>query len=41
VTPGVWRIADIAPGPYILRIHAYDYAGNVATDGRDLPLTVE
>jgi hypothetical protein len=41
VTPGTWRIADIAPGPYILRIHAYDYAGNVATEGRDLPLTFE
>jgi hypothetical protein len=41
VAPGAWRVADIAPGPYILRIHAYDYAGNVATEGRDLPLTVE
>jgi sugar lactone lactonase YvrE len=41
VTPGAWRIADIAPGPYILRIHAYDYAGNVAAEGRDLPLTLE
>jgi sugar lactone lactonase YvrE len=41
VTPGAWRIADIAPGPYILRIHAYDYAGNVATEGRDLPLTID
>ncbi|WP_371867940.1 gluconolaconase [Pseudoduganella rivuli] len=41
VTPGTWRIADIAPGPYLLRIHAYDYAGNVATEGRDLPLSFE
>lgn len=41
VTPGAWRIADLAPGAYILRIHAYDYAGNVATEGRDLPLSVE
>lgn len=41
VTPGVWRIAELAPGPYILRIHAYDYTGNVAADGRDLPLTLE
>lgn len=41
VTPGAWRIADLAPGEYILRIHAYDYAGNVATEGRDLPLRLE
>jgi hypothetical protein len=41
VTPGVWRIADIAPGRYILRIHAADYAGNTATEGRDLPLVIE
>ncbi len=41
VTPGTWRIADLAPGAYILRIHAYDYAGNAATEGRDLALTLE
>lgn len=41
VSPGAWRIADLAPGPYLLRIHAYDYAGNVAIEGRDLALMVE
>lgn len=41
VTPGAWHIADIAPGRYILRIHAAHYAGNTAIDGRDLPLTIE
>ncbi len=39
--PGSWKVADLAPGEYILRIHAADYAGLVATAGRDLPVTVE
>jgi sugar lactone lactonase YvrE len=41
VTPGTWRVADLAPGDYTLRILAADYAGNVATKGRDLALTVQ
>lgn len=41
VTPGSWRVADLAPGDYTLRILAADYAGNVATKGRDLALTVQ
>ncbi|MES2257622.1 MAG: NHL repeat-containing protein [Pseudomonadota bacterium] len=41
VTPGAWHVADLAPGQYILRIFAADYAGNVATEGRDLALMVE
>lgn len=40
-TPGTWRVADLAPGDYTLRILAADYAGNVATRGRDLALTVQ
>lgn len=39
--PGQWRVADLAPGAYILRIYAADYAGNVATSGRDLALRIE
>ncbi|MDB5745270.1 MAG: gluconolaconase [Massilia sp.] len=41
VVPGSWRVGALAPGDYILRIHAADYAGQVATEGRDLPITVE
>ncbi|HJV01105.1 MAG TPA: gluconolaconase [Burkholderiaceae bacterium] len=40
-TPGTWRVADLAPGDYTLRILAADYAGNLATKGRDLALTVQ
>ncbi|GAB3472282.1 hypothetical protein GCM10027321_45110 [Massilia terrae] len=38
---GGWRIDAMAPGDYVLRIYAADYAGNVATAGRDLKLTIE
>ncbi|WP_371868791.1 gluconolaconase [Pseudoduganella ginsengisoli] len=41
VTPGAWRIASLPPGHYILRVHAYDYAGNAAIEGRDLALQIE
>ena len=41
VTPGTWRVDALAPGDYILRIHAADYAGQVAIEGRDLAITVE
>jgi len=41
VSPGAWDVSSIAPGDYTLRIFAADYAGNVAVDGRDLPITVE
>jgi sugar lactone lactonase YvrE len=34
-----WNTKDIAPGDYILRIDALDYAGNAARAGRDVPLT--
>jgi sugar lactone lactonase YvrE len=39
--PGAWEVSGIAPGNYTLRIYAADYAGNVALEGRDLPITVE
>ena len=38
---GAWRIGAIAPGNYVLRILAADYAGNTALAGRDLALTIE
>ena len=38
---GSWKVGDLAPGDYLLRIHAADYAGQVALDGRDLAITVE
>ncbi|CAN7388137.1 NHL repeat-containing protein [Pseudoduganella sp. LjRoot289] len=41
VTPGMWSIADLAPGNYRLRVLAADYAGNQAVEGRDLPFSVE
>jgi sugar lactone lactonase YvrE len=39
--PGSWKVDGLAPGDYLLRIHAADYAGQVALEGRDLALTVE
>lgn len=37
---GGWRPSDLAPGDYTVRILAADYAGNEATAGRDLPISV-
>lgn len=39
--PGSWKVDGLAPGDYTLRVHAEDYAGQVATEGRDLAITVE
>jgi sugar lactone lactonase YvrE len=39
--PGTWKVDGLAPGDYVLRIYAADFAGQVATEGRDLPITVE
>jgi sugar lactone lactonase YvrE len=39
--PGAWQVDAVPPGDYILRIYAADYEGMVATDGRDLPVTIE
>ncbi|MFC5513893.1 gluconolaconase [Massilia jejuensis] len=41
VAPGSWKVGALAPGDYILRIHAADYAGQVALEGRDLAIRVE
>jgi hypothetical protein len=41
VRAGSWQLGGIAPGDYILRIYAADYAGQVALNGRDLPLVIE
>jgi DNA-binding beta-propeller fold protein YncE len=41
VAPGTWRVGALAPGDYILRIYAADYAGHVAVEGRDLAIRVE
>jgi len=38
---GSWDPAALAPGDYTIRIHAADFAGNVAVGGRDLPITVQ
>ena len=40
VTPGRWQISQLPPGNYTLRIYAADYAGNSATAGRDLAVTI-
>ena len=41
VVPSLWKVTDIAPGNYTLRIIAEDYAGNAAAGKRDLAITVE
>jgi sugar lactone lactonase YvrE len=41
VTPGMWNVAELAPGSYRLRVLAADYAGNQAVEGRDLSFTLE
>ena len=38
---GSWNVASLAPGDYILRIHAADFGGLVAQNGRDLALRIE
>ena len=37
---GSWHAADLPRGDYLVRIFAADRAGNVATTGRDLPVTL-
>jgi len=39
--PGSWQVDSLAPGDYLLRIHAEDHAGQLALEGRDLAITVE
>jgi sugar lactone lactonase YvrE len=38
---GSWRAGQLPRGDYLIRISAVDYAGNMATAGRDLPITLE
>ncbi|HEY0585388.1 MAG TPA: NHL repeat-containing protein [Pseudoduganella sp.] len=40
VVPGRWKVSELSPGDYTLRIYAADYAGNTAAAGRDLALTI-
>lgn len=37
---GGWDPASLAPGDYLIRIHAADHSGNEALHGRDLAITV-
>ncbi len=41
LTPGGWKVGELGPGDYILRITAEDYAGNAANRNRDLAITVD
>lgn len=41
VAAGSWQVGALAPGDYILRIYAADYAGQVAAEDTDLAFTVE
>ena len=41
LTPGAWKVGELGPGNYILRITAEDYAGNAASRNRDLAVTVD
>ena len=38
---GSWDPATLAAGDYTIRVLAADYAGNVAAEGRDLPISVQ
>ena len=39
-TSGSWDPATLAPGDYIIRAMAADYAGNVGTGNTELPITI-
>lgn len=41
VSQGTWQASALPAGDYILRVLAADYAGNEATAGRDLPISIE
>jgi hypothetical protein len=38
---GSWNVASLPPGDYVLRAYVADFGGHTATEGRDLPLTIE
>jgi hypothetical protein len=37
---GGWNPAGLAPGDYVVRVYAADWAGNVGVAGRDLAITI-
>ena len=37
---GFWDTSALPPGDYTLRIWAVDFAGNAATENRDVPITI-
>lgn len=41
LTPGAWKVGELGPGNYILRITAEDYAGNAAERNRELAVTID
>ena len=41
IETGAWHIGALEPGSYTLRIHAADFAGQVAQSGRDLAFVIE
>jgi sugar lactone lactonase YvrE len=41
MTPGAWKVGELGPGNYILRITAEDYAGNAADRNRELAVTID
>jgi hypothetical protein len=41
LTPGAWKVGELGPGHYILRITAEDFAGNAADRNRDLAVTID
>jgi sugar lactone lactonase YvrE len=38
---GSWNVASMPPGDYVLRVYVADFGGHIATQGRDLALTIE
>jgi sugar lactone lactonase YvrE len=40
LTPGGWKVGELGPGNYILRITAEDFAGNAANRDRELAVTI-
>ncbi|WP_371867438.1 gluconolaconase [Duganella guangzhouensis] len=41
LVPGMWKVSELGPGNYILRIVAEDYAGNAANRNRELLVTID
>ncbi|MYM34560.1 gluconolaconase [Duganella sp. FT94W] len=41
LTPGAWKVGELGPGNYILRITAEDFAGNAADRNRDLAVMID